>query len=337
MHVMEVRNVVQAWPRAVRLIKRQGRLMTSRVGEVLVLDDPVVTVYSHPRERVLRCPVRDANPMFHLMEALWMLAGRHDATWLDLFVKDFSERFGEARGLQWGAYGYRWRHHFLQDQLKICIDRLSANRDDRRSVIGMWDPSRDLTEHKCDIYKDYPCNTTIFLRVNHQGDKRTEFNHWTEDQLDITVCCRSNDIVWGCYGANAVHMSMLQEYLAAMIGVNVGIYYQFSNNWHAYTDTLPPEDVPLIHGTANYYSAEEITPDRLIDSPGDFHRDVTEWVAHPDGEERKNRFFNTTAWPMYQAAAMWRVKDKSGAVDVARNIASLDWKLATLEWMQRRM
>jgi hypothetical protein len=46
--------------------------------KVLVSQTPVVTCYSAPTQRVLFSPMRDANPFFHLMEALWMLAGRDD-------------------------------------------------------------------------------------------------------------------------------------------------------------------------------------------------------------------------------------------------------------------
>ena len=45
-------------------------------------------------------------------------------------------------------------------------------------------------------------------------------------------------MIWGAYGANAVHMSILLEYMAARIDCAVGTYYQFSNNLHAYVDTL---------------------------------------------------------------------------------------------------
>ena len=33
-------------------------------------------------------------------------------------------------------------------------------------------------------------------------------------KLCMTVCNRSNDMLWGAYGANVVHMSMLQEFVA---------------------------------------------------------------------------------------------------------------------------
>ena len=54
----------------------------------------------------------------------------------------------------------------------------------------------------------------------------------------MTVCNRSNDLIWGCCGANAVHMSYLQEYVASMVNVKVGTYTQFTQNLHAYKDVL---------------------------------------------------------------------------------------------------
>ena len=56
--------------------------------------------------------------------------------------------------------------------------------------------------------------------------------------LNMSVTNRSNDIVWGLFGANAVHMSILHEYMAARTESKVGVYTHFSNNAHAYLDTL---------------------------------------------------------------------------------------------------
>lgn len=53
--------------------------------------------------------------------------------------------------------------------------------------------------------------------------------------LNMTVFNRSNDLIWGTLGANVVHFSVLQEYMAARLGVKVGVYNQVSNNLHVYT------------------------------------------------------------------------------------------------------
>lgn len=150
-----------------------------------------------------------------------MLAGGQYTQFLDLFVHDFSERFSEPDGVQWGAYGHRWRHHFGQDQVENAIVRLKLDPNDRRVVIQMWDATCDMVGTK----KDHPCNLMVVPRI-------------AKGKLDITVYNRSNDAVWGAFGSNAVHFAYLQYYLAQSIGVKVGTYYQISTNMHVYEDTL---------------------------------------------------------------------------------------------------
>src|ERR1044072_3080995 len=229
MYLINAVNVNDAYLKGLELLHRVGEESDSRAGRVLVAPMPVVTSYLNPTQRVLFDKSRDANPFFHLMESLWMLAGQNDARWLDQFVGDFSARFGEKDGIQHGAYGYRWRHAFGFDQLTEVIKKLKANPSDRQAVIQMWDCS-DYDDLMGD-WKDRPCNTHIYLRMR-RGDVS-----WF---LDITVCCRSNDVIWGAYGANAVHFSVLQEDLAKRIGDDghVGNYYQLSNNFHEYVDVL---------------------------------------------------------------------------------------------------
>jgi thymidylate synthase len=317
---LRVRNVCHAWPLAVKLIKEQGRLQPSRAGDVLVLDEPVMTEYLRPVERVLFCPIRNANPFFHLMEALWMLAGRNDARWLDQFVVNFSSRFAEADGTQWGAYGKRWRSWFSIDQLDVIINRLRKDKLDRRVVLAMWDPDNDLIDIDEPFNpKDLPCNTQVYFRI-------------VQDALDMTVMCRSNDIVWGCYGANAVHFSILQEYMAAMIGCGVGSYRQFSNNWHAYIATLPSVEPQL---NDNYLN---IHPSVLVHKPDLFDRELHQFISDPMSYRRyDNPFLEVTAAPMYRAARLVRDKKYDDALKVIDLIQALDWKMAAREYVLRRM
>src|SRR5262245_52276337 len=163
----------------------------SRYGPVLRAPGPVGTTYLHPRERVLFNPLRNCNHVFHLMEAIWMLAGRNDVNWLLPFNSGFKE-FAEPDGLMHGAYGFRWREHFGFDQIETAINDLRDNPTSRRVVIGMWDPRDDMGRSK----KDLPCNTGLYLDIR-QG------------RLNMTVLNRSNDVLWGAYGSNVVHFSML--------------------------------------------------------------------------------------------------------------------------------
>jgi hypothetical protein len=140
--VIVAQNVNHAFRDALWWIKVAGVPEDSRNGPVLVAPGPVITEYQYPLERVLFNPVRDANPVFHLMESLWMLAGESK---LD-FILPFNARmasYGE-NGIQWGAYGRRWNGYFGVNQIQLIIDELTANPNSRRAVIGMWDPMLDL-------------------------------------------------------------------------------------------------------------------------------------------------------------------------------------------------
>lgn len=354
MYVINAHGVNDAYFVGMRLLVTEGRRSSSRAGEVLVMDRPVTTVYSDSCRRVLFDPKRDAHPGFHLFEALWMLAGRNDARFLDLFVKDFSSRFAEDDGIQHGAYGFRWRQHFdvegggrggvLPDQLETVIRLLTANPGDRQAVIAMWDPVADLDVVK----RDRPCNTHIYLRLRGvpvpAGDWYSDGNEVGQYYLDMTVCCRSNDAVWGAYGANAVHFSVLQEYLAAYLGVAIGKYYQISNNFHVYADILPkleistsvvtPTDPYLVHG---------VSPARIVAEPASFDRELRALFEALDkgfirAEDYRNPFLPKVAYPVYRAFKLWREGEFVPAYHMARRILrGSDWQYVTLAWMQRRL
>lgn len=261
-----------------------------------------------------------------------MLAGRDDASFLDNFVRDFSSRFAEEGGVQHGAYGKRWRGWFSRadgsriDQLDTVVDLLRANGQDRQAVIQMWDPEEDLAVPGL---KDRPCNQNIMLRADRGA-------------LDMTVTCRSNDIVMGCYGANAVHMSFLQEYLAARIGVSVGTYVQFSNNWHVYARDLKKMDV--VSSEVNFRRTYPQTRP-LVDAPEHFDEDLQNVmrrltlygdVADVVSNRVRNRFLVDTALPMWRANSYRRAADWPNALRCARQVLAADWRTAALEWLERR-
>ena len=91
MKVIEASSPDDALAQGMRHLLERGVREPSRVGEVLVAPAPVATVYRYPRARVSFSPVRDANPFFHVMEALWMLAGRNDVAFLAAYNQRMAE------------------------------------------------------------------------------------------------------------------------------------------------------------------------------------------------------------------------------------------------------
>lgn len=354
MRVINARNVNDAFSQGLQLVRSEGVLQSSRAGDVMAVPYPVITCYERPTERVLFNVVRDANPFFHLFESIWMLSGRRDATWLDRFVKDFSSRFAEDNGEQHGAYGFRWRRHFeldgggdglyasVPDQLTAVVNMLRANPLDRQAVICMWDPVADLGVKKRDI----PCNLIVLPRIRYTAVSPEPYGGepLLQPFLDITVFCRSNDIIWGAYGANAVHFSVLQEYLAARIGAQIGTYYQVSNNYHAYLFSLSKQDKgnnpdpyrAIAAPEPMFIDGDKIDTDlqHFMDWVDDVVDEipVSNWVY-------VNPWFRTTGEALIEAHTYWKHKQRVRAIEFIRDephIAS-DWRLAVLSWMERRV
>jgi hypothetical protein len=300
----------------------------------LEFTQPVTTVYSHPRERVVFCPVRDANPFFHMMEALWILDGRNDVGWLSQFNGNISS-FSDNGWSFHAGYGHRLRHHFQIDQLVEVVQKLKRDRNTRQAVLQIWDAKVDLTAFSRDI----PCNDTIFLKLRN-------------DKLNITVCCRSNDAIWGAYGANSVQFSVLQEWVASMIGgVSVGTYSQVSDSLHVYTD-LPVCQRLLTRARLiskhkyvyqNPYMISALDTDTLVL----FNTDMKVWFEElryffdqEGGTATRKNYVNGIfhiAVPMYRAWQAYKLdRDFVQVEKELECMPACDWKTAAGLWMFRR-
>lgn len=295
------RNVNTTFTEALWAMKVENKIEGSRAGRVRTAQEPVLITHDKPRERVLFCEERMENPIFHFMECLWMMAGRQDSKWLEQFNPRMAE-FAEKDGILHGAYGWRWRHHFGIDQIKEVVRMLLADRTTRRAVIQMWNPLDDLNIEK----KDLPCNTHIYFRS--YGKK-----------LDMTVCNRSNDLVWGALGSNVVHFSFLHELIAHASGMFTGAMHQFTNNLHIYERHWHFLDIPP---ACEQYEDLDVQPYPIVKgSLSSWLRECGEFV---DGKAAgfTEPFFSEVAIPMF-----------SGEL---HKIKATDWRLACERYKERK-
>lgn len=350
--LMTARNVHEALPRAMALLQLVGQRRESRNGPVIVAPWLVTTVYAKPVERVLFWPERDANPFLHLYESLWILAGREDAAPLIRYAQNFRNYTDD--GVRFHApYGWRWRQQW-GDQLAKIARRLTEDPTDRRCVLQTWSAELDLDVDS----KDIPCNVML------------TFQRGTDGELNLVVFQRSADIIWGTYGANAVQMGTLQEYMAAWIGCPVGTLTHVSVNWHAYAEVfdkmyaefgghepsyatpwrietpydedLEPEEavamVPLIPPEAagqegvKAFDAELAQLMRVMDA---------RFPAGASGFDSRFPFLRL-AHEVLLAHEVWRMHAAPERYDLALEVlaglpAEIDWVRAAREWMLRRL
>jgi len=319
---IRTRNVNTALSDALWRLKVCGVGEQTRNGPVIAFPEPIMTIYERPQERVLFWGERDANPIFHLMESIWMLAGRRDVKFLEQFNSKIGQYSDDGEVFN-AAYGYRWRTHFGYDQLKLIIDILRADPNTRQAVMQIWEPD-DLFK----FTKDKACNTQVFFEIR-QG------------YLNMTVINRSNDMWYGCYGANAVHFSMLMEFVAHAVGVPMGEYRQFSNNLHLYTelyDAVKHLDCPPEPYDYDAYQ-HGVRPSPILNIGDDWRSWLEDAEAFCDDPFRTkdftHPFFLDVAWPMAMVSKVR--KDKTGTgIDWAHSIVAEDWKIAVGDWIERR-
>lgn len=326
MFTLTVRNPQQGLPKMAQLIQAHGVSNGSRNGAVRVLPEATCITYRQPLERVIFWPERDANPFFHFMEALWMLAGRRDVAFPTRYAKQLATYSDDGKVFH-AAYGHRWREHFGRDQLAVIIDRLAKNPEDRRSVLQMWDSEVDLGFEG----KDFPCNMITTFQISPLG------------ALNMVVYNRSNDAIWGALGANCVHFSFLQEYIARSIGCPVGIYEQVSSNMHAYdatwhqvaalTSVEEPVHDPYALGTAAPFPLMQVERWR-------WDLDLTNFMNGKADYGFADPFFSQVAVPLRAAhGAFKQLKDESRfdkAYEILLSCKATDWHRACVEWLGRR-
>lgn len=366
-------NVNQALALGLKMMRDETvtAVEDTRNGRVISAVVPVTTVTLNPLERVLFSPLRNANPFFHLFESLWMLSGRNDLPWLAQFNKRMVEYSDDGGATQPGAYGFRWREHFGYDQLDAVVEELTARPNSRRAVLGMWDPwgvhqmPDGSYAMRGDLLgagssKDVPCNTHIYFRV-------------VNGALDMTVCCRSNDLWWGAHGANAVHFSILLEYMAARLNLRVGKMTQISNNYHIYTDVVKSISANVSSAIEHDYYKRGIT-NGLVNPTQIFHHNTMDifeselpvFMEYADPTinpvrtpytHRVDRlreppkfahwFLSNVAMPMLRAWDAQKAGDWQLAFDRAARVGRWegknggadphsDWQRASLEWLQRK-
>ena len=347
MKVINARNVNDALEKGIDLFQDPTEYVVkdSRNGIVCEAHTPVTTVYKKPWERVCLIKERDANPFFHFIEGLWMLDGRSDLEPLTYFVKSMADFSDDGKTL-WGAYGWRWKSYFHKDQLAILIDMLKQNPYERRAVLQMWDPKDDLARacNKKIERKDVPCNTNIYFKIR-------------DGKLCMTVCNRSNDMLWGAYGANVVHMSMLQEYMAHNIGVPMGDYTQISDSFHIYQNDVWDRvkhmelDIYTYRDKKNHYDLiDGYEPVPLVNETESFSRelrfffdyfdsfryDSKQIIRRADDIEWNNNIFPDVAMPMLKAFYYHKERDYLNSYREVQKIKSLDWMEACFEWIRKR-
>lgn len=185
----------------------------SRVGSVANLGQAFFEIQPND-PRLIFLNARKINPIFAIVEGVWVLQGSNKLAPLQAEISDFAKYSDDGETLS-GAYGYRLKEKFGLDQIQAAINVLGKDPASRRVVLSMYEVA-DLTASS----KDIPCNTSIFLKIVNEA-------------VDITVINRSNDLFLGV-PYNVFVFGLLQRYVADKLNRPIGIQRHFTDCLHLY-------------------------------------------------------------------------------------------------------
>lgn len=220
---------------------RYGMYTETRGRKTLELLN-VISEVTEPWHHCILIPSRRWNPWLALSEALWILAGRNDIEALKPYNSHIGDYSDDGSTL-YGAYGKR-----IYNQIDPLVERLKKDPSDRRAVLQIWDSHihpETFVEGRYDLTvetKDPPCNNMVYFKLR-------------QNRLHMTVINRSNDIHFGLFAVNLPTFGILQSYIAARLGVEIGTQTHLSNSLHVYTDDKRATDI-----TERMMLAEEDLP-----------------------------------------------------------------------------
>jgi thymidylate synthase len=213
-------------------------------SSTLELTGRLITI-DKPTERVICIPHRNNNIFATVAETVWVLAGRNDVNFLSRYLPravNFSDD-----GVVWRAgYGPRLRNYDGVDQIMNVVNILKSNLTSRQAVISIFDPRKDYEDSK-----DIPCTNWIHFMVR-------------DGKLLMSIVMRSNDIIWGASGINWFEWSVLHEYVAQAVGVDVGKMTYFADSLHLYSDHYGKAEKIVKTYTSNMYTAFGFESDKLV-------------------------------------------------------------------------
>lgn len=244
---------------ASKLLVEEGRRREVRGLISYELSEPFLFKITNPTARIVTLPERKWLRVLPYAESLWIASGRNDLNFITHYLermRDFSDDGIYMRG----GYGPRYRDYNGEaedyhietinvrqkgsvDQLRYVIECFKQDIETRRAVISFGDPMKDDFDEKGNLKRsrDIPCTRELHFMKQSGSNK-----------LDLIVKMRSNDLIWGASAVNVFNYTFMQEYVAAILGLELGSYYHLADNLHYYD-----RHDKMIHQLADIRDVEE--------------------------------------------------------------------------------
>lgn len=226
-----------------RLILEEGVLRETRGMKCFELPEPIMIKITDPTARIITIPERKWYAPLAYAESLWLASGRNDMAFINRYSSNM-HNFSDDNETMRGGYGPRLRHfngamidydvrevrgemHSETDQFRYVVECFKKDIHTRQAIITIGDPMKDCFDSDRNLKrtKDVPCTRLLHFVKDAKDEK-----------LNLVVTMRSNDLIWGASAVNIFNFTFMQEYFAAILGLQIGSYYHIVNNLHYYED-----------------------------------------------------------------------------------------------------
>jgi thymidylate synthase len=245
-------NANQALIGLSQAIIANGYWQKVRGFDCLAIQHPVLVEITNPWDRCITLPQRKWNKTLPFAESLWLACGLNNLTVLPNHYCSTLANYSDDSTTWRAGYGPRIRSYTgistdykvsepafgktdipnyssisAVDQLRYVVLSLQRDKYTRQAIMSLGDPVKDDFNDKgqLKVTKDYPCTRSIHFKV-------------INEKLDCIVHMRSNDILFGFSGVNVFNFTWMQEYIANILGLPLGKYYQIIDDLHLYADKL---------------------------------------------------------------------------------------------------
>lgn len=244
---------------ASKLLIEEGRRREVRGSVCYELPEPFLFKITEPTAREVTIPERKWLKALPYAESLWIASGRNDLGYITHYLTRMAD-FSDDGVYMRGGYGPRYRdydgssqdYHIetinvrqkgAVDQLRYVIECFKKDIETRRAVISFGDPMKDDFDENGNLKesRDIPCTRELHF-IKQPGTNK----------LNLIVKMRSNDLIWGASAVNIFNYTFMQEYVSAILGLEIGNYYHLADNLHYYE-----RHDKMVHQLAEIHDVED--------------------------------------------------------------------------------
>jgi len=212
--------------RIVKWVIKEGHPQPTERGDTIEIMNASFMLHD-PRNRIVTESWRKTNFPFGVAEWLGLMTGSDDLRLFTNFVSSYSKYSTDGKSVD-GAYGPRLaigptgkvEDDGASATVKHVVDMLRTSGISRRAVIPIY--------NVVDLYggggKNTPCTLSLQFMIR-------------DSKLICITNMRSNDVILGLT-YDMFSFTMLQEYIARQLGVELGPYYHNAGSFHVYVDAI---------------------------------------------------------------------------------------------------